>query len=288
MAGFSLKVFVSGLLVYFLLKVVEFGPILSIIQSANASLYLLAIIIIFLVPFTIGTFKWQEILKEFGVNQKLVYLFKLNLIASFFSITLLGQISGELAKTYKVTKGKKNKPKYIISILIDRLTGFVVIGLISFSYFFLELKFSLLLILFSAIFLFLLFLDGRLPKIIRIFGLKIKYLKGVENLKPNFWLKIFILSILFHLTTAFALWLMAQAINVDISYFVLTWVYAVISILVFLPITIGGIGLREAGFSFIFPLIGFTVQQGIALSLLLFFAQLIFAFVGALIYAFDF
>jgi uncharacterized protein (TIRG00374 family) len=66
-------------------------------------------------------------------------------------------------------------------------------------------------------------------------------------------------------------WLVARAMGMDIAFFDIMCLTAVASLLSLLPISISGVGVREALFAVIFPSLGFTVAQGVSYGILVFF-----------------
>ncbi len=65
-------------------------------------------------------------------------------------------------------------------------------------------------------------------------------------------------------------WLIARAIGLPMSFLDATCLVAIASLLGLLPISISGVGVREAFYSVAFPAIGFTAANGVSFGLLLF------------------
>ncbi len=65
-------------------------------------------------------------------------------------------------------------------------------------------------------------------------------------------------------------WLIARAMHLDIAYFDIVCLTAVASLLSLLPISISGMGVREALFAVIFPSLGLSVEQGVAFGIMVF------------------
>lgn len=65
-------------------------------------------------------------------------------------------------------------------------------------------------------------------------------------------------------------WLAAQALGLPISFFDAVCLLAVANLLGLLPISMSGVGIREAYFAVVFPAIGLTAAQGVAFGLFVF------------------
>jgi len=65
-------------------------------------------------------------------------------------------------------------------------------------------------------------------------------------------------------------WLIALAMGLHISYFDIVCLTAVASLLSLLPISISGVGVREALFAVVFPSLGLSIEQGVSYGILMF------------------
>lgn len=84
-------------------------------------------------------------------------------------------------------------------------------------------------------------------------------------------------SILFYLSA----WFAAQSINLEISLLSLVWVRSVVFVATLIPLTIGGIGVREAGFVALLALLGVSAPAALAFSAVNFSFQVAIALAGA-------
>jgi hypothetical protein len=66
-------------------------------------------------------------------------------------------------------------------------------------------------------------------------------------------------------------WLAGQAIGLPISFFDAVCLLAVANLMGLLPISMSGVGIREAFFAVVFPAIGLAASQGVAFGLFVFF-----------------
>jgi|GEM_PF-5524553 len=102
-----------------------------------------------------------------------------------------------------------------------------------------------------------------------------------QSLKPKtiyFTLLLSLISFLLFIGSSF---LLAESLELKISIISLTWIRALIMVLTMLPITLGGIGIREAGFVYFFSAYDISSEEALSYSLSTYFIQLIIAFLGA-------
>jgi len=102
--------------------------------------------------------------------------------------------------------------------------------------------------------------------------------------------KIFFLSSLGILLVVSSQYYLALSIGVKIGFLSIFFVRAFVQLLVMLPISVGGVGLREVGFVSTLSLFNIAAENALALALMLFSIQIIFGMLGAvleLIYVFK-
>ena len=68
-------------------------------------------------------------------------------------------------------------------------------------------------------------------------------------------------------------WLLAHSLSLDISYFQVMCMMAVTSMLGLIPISVAGVGVREAFLALVFPMLGLLPAEGVAFGLCILFVQ---------------
>lgn len=76
-------------------------------------------------------------------------------------------------------------------------------------------------------------------------------------------------------------WFAARAIGLEISLLSLVWIRSLVFLMTLVPITVGGIGVRELGFVGLLGLIGFSEEPALAFSAVNFAFQVAIALAGA-------
>ena len=95
--------------------------------------------------------------------------------------------------------------------------------------------------------------------------------------------KIFGLAFVYQVLTFFVGYIVAKSINLEIEFFQLVWILALVMIVQNIPISIAGLGVREGTFVFFFGLVGFSMEQALSYSLLGFALVAVISMVGGLI-----
>ncbi len=88
---------------------------------------------------------------------------------------------------------------------------------------------------------------------------------------------------LFQLCSVAIILLLSKNLNITLHFFDCCWAFSAISIITLLPITIGGLGLREGAFIGVLGLIGVAHEDALVLSLILFSFLIVTAVVGGVI-----
>tara|TARA_B100001175_G_scaffold313172_1_gene320330 strand:- start:703 stop:1608 length:906 start_codon:yes stop_codon:yes gene_type:complete len=202
----------------------------------------------------IGGYKWYVILKSFDVEISFLKTLKIYYIASFFNNVLFGTIGGDILKIHYVLKhSKKNKLRNNITILIDRILGFLGLSFLGFFSIVIiiiesqQIKFLHYLIYFILFFMILsIFLVYIIRKTTLFLKIKYFYFKHYKK-----FLLAFILSILIFFIVHYTTYLISEYIfsfNISLNeIFFSSFMSTIVSAI---PLTPGGIGLGEITFAF--------------------------------------
>ncbi len=78
---------------------------------------------------------------------------------------------------------------------------------------------------------------------------------------------------------------LAWALNIDVPWHFLALALCAVAVLLVIPISVGGLGLREATFVSLFALGGYSQSDGLVLSLALLAMDLLLVAIGGVIYS---
>ncbi len=119
----------------------------------------------------------------------------------------------------------------------------------------------------------------------RGFGSVIEHCAQAGNLAPLAAVGVFSLSIAKELLAAVAAWCFAQGVGIDLRFISVAWMQDVIALLVLLPITVSGLGVREGALVLVTRPYAIDPAQALSWGLVQFGALLAMVLIGALIEA---
>ena len=284
-----IKIAISLLLIYFVFTKVDISEVLA--SWSNFSLgAIVTVLILHFSALLINTIKWKLFLPE----QTFRRLFQFTFIDVFYGMALPGQVSGEVAKAYRLGKRTGDMRKVAVSVWMDKLTGIIgLVFLVLIGFIFSTRSFPAYFYIITAV----LFIGGVLSIYVFNFSLLSTFLEkylswkligtilsSIKDFKKDHRV-IFsniILGALYQALSIMITMVFAHELGIEISIIDWFWIFGLISIIQFIPISIAGLGVREASFVGILSLFLIPTGAAVTLSLSIFGIQLIFAIAGFL------
>lgn len=289
-----IKILFSIIILVFLFYFLDFKTMYSSFQKIS----ILALVIGIL----LNHFAW--ILSSWKLNllikDKLAVLIRMQYISILFSYILPGQIAGEGYKIIKISK-ETGYSKASSIIFIDRVTGFIGIFILAtFGIFFsskdIPNTIKIFFIVANLIFLSPFLIIGKIQLLFERFFMKnkdknSKYLISIHNFLSH-WiilqknkirlLTLLLTGIVFQFILVFINFYLGKSIGINISIYDWLWIFGIISLALFLPITYAGLGIREASMISLLGLFSIVPEKSILLSFLIFGIQLTGVSIGFL------
>lgn len=297
-----LRFIISASLIIFVFSKIDLKNVLNCLKEANIFLLAFSLSLHF-VGVLLGSSRWRVLLESYGIDVPHKELYRLYMIGSFFNTFLPTSVGGDAIRMYKVSSLTDKRAQAAISVLIERFIGMLILYIISFFSFifyfnFREEKglFFTIVFLLSAFIGFIIFIispfSDKIIKTIPSSSLKEKLDKIHYSLKyplrePKNLLKVSAYTTLLQINVVIYFFIISTAIKIKLSIVYFFILIPIILTLTMLPITIGGIGLRESGFIFLFSRFGVVPEKALTLSILGYFISLIFAGFGGLVYVFE-
>ncbi len=257
----------------------------------------------------VNSLRWRVLLAARGISARQGRLLYYYLVGNFFSAFLPTAVGGDVVRVVGLSAGTDRRADIFASVLVERLLGFFVLlplGLCAIPFVASEqvdwkviatvwviagLIFLLAFILmlrpvakaFSRV------LDPLLRPLDR-FSLRRRIESAYEAVvsyrccKPAL-LQGFLLSAgsrLFWITGCF---LVARAFSIELSFATLLLVVPIVELARMIPISMGGIGVREATFVALLRQFGVADSLGFAYSIVVYVVFMLFALIGGLLYA---
>ena len=242
----------------------------------------------------LAAYRWFFLIEKAGQRVQFLVVLRHNLLGQLASLFLPGQVSGDIVRTVAIVNGRNEKAVFILATIVDKILLLLAIslfGLFGAMFSFRLNKMYLFVFICIAIFLsgcialffavnFASFIHkswfmrckSRILKIITRFGSAIEQ----ENKKTfNFSIlaQAFGLALLLQTVYSIGGYCMIRAMALPIG--IMDWfaINALVALIQVLPISIGGLGVRESLLSSFFLLYGVAVGATTAFSLINFFCS---------------
>jgi glycosyltransferase 2 family protein len=289
-AGFLAKAVISTSLMAWLLSKVDVSQIANQWREINWLLLILVIPPIHLLCIALRSVRLKVILQGMGLGLSAWWLGLAQLKGVFVGALLPGGISGDLYRTYLVSKTTGQGCESVAAILVEKIVGigsmlFMSLGSLFWGAYLLshpalvELERSLRLVwggfLAVGVLLGAIVYTGQVEKI----RLPFKFwpeLRGfiVQILdfftKSRYLFEMTIFSLLIQVAVVAWYFTISTAVDFNMSFLVLMLTVPIIEFLLMLPISISGIGVRDVAFVILFTPFGPTVADAVSFSLLTF------------------
>lgn len=297
------KLLISSGLIFLLYRKIPVSDIKGMLLSVEIW-YMLPIFMLLVLNTLLSSLKWQLFLRADGVRIPYAALMWTYMIGSFYNMFLPSNIGGDSYRIYDVARMSKEGVRTAASVFADRVSGFlalVILGLLSsivVAFRFDELFFFLgpLLIL-VIVGLVLVALFKQTP--VRIF-LKVTRLDRVaviQRLTDKLFLsfscygadrrllvQVMAISFAFQCSVICIVYLLALSLHATVPFIYFSAFVPLVALLEVLPLSINGIGLRDAGYVFFFGWAGMTDIQTRSLGLLFLAMSVCYSLLGGLVY----
>lgn len=261
-------------------------------QLARANLVLLSIaLVLYFVAITLGAVKWQILVHAQGLPGSLGELLSYSMVGLFFGNLLPSNVGGDIVRAFGLMRASERAEAAAISVLVDRLMGlvaylgaavvmaivatvtltrgaeleqievatalvaglFIVVSALIFSHRFSQQA--------KRLFDFPFLIRIR-PIAARVYEALQVYRRSYRALAANV-----MISALGVLLTTCIWYTVALALNIRISFFYFLLFNPLISFVVLIPISLNGLGPKEAVAVFFFGLVGVSGEAALSMSL---------------------
>ena len=276
-----LKVLVTTLLFIVIFDKVDINSTIEILKATDSSFFILALLVL-TIEVLIANTRWRLILKQLGSNIAYFTALRYLWIGVFFNQALPSSIGGDAVRGYYLCKNEDYSiSEATIGVLLDRVIG--LLGLVLLVIFTIPLifesivtpltKWTILAIIIAALLAIIMSLiidliPNKFSQWKIMNGLVKFSSKGREVLFSFYGMLSIILSLIIHLTFVFAAWLLAYGMGLDISLTGMLLIVPITNLLIALPISIAGWGVREGLFIAGLGYLNVSSDAALALSIL--------------------
>ena len=262
-----LKLFISVAAIWWVMSKISFKEVLGVYSTANIY-YLFVAFVLLVLSFVFQAFRQNLTFRNTGAELSQQLNLKLFWLGLFYNLFLPGGIGGDGYKVYLVNKYRKNGiKKNIGTMLVNRVAGLVVVGMITIVLYYLS---GLKIPYAGAAWI-------GIPAIYMLYLLVLKYfLKSFLNIH----FKLFWWSLAVQTTQFVSALLILLAFHQTTNLFDYLFLFFISAIATALPITIGGIGAREMVFLVGSKMFGLNNELCIALSIMFFLLSALLSLAG--------
>jgi glycosyltransferase 2 family protein len=302
-AKYLLKLLFSLLIFGLALSQVDWSLVQNTLYAASGlwlSLHLGALIF----ERIVFTWKWLLLIQVFNRGIGFFRLLANTLIGKLWGTFLPSSLGVDVVRAYYLNRDVNNPTQVTASVLCDKLLALVALLLVAFVGMLQspeELQhpvFRLTLLVGTLAVISLIFVAvnkgaasivSRMLGQVRLASLG-QFIQRVNAAMQTyssvplvlFW--SFIASCVMQLVRILSVWLMALALGIDVSFTFLMLIIPLSMLLIMLPISIGGIGLREGILVGIFNLVGLDATDGFSLGLGVTLTDLLLSVAGGVVY----
>ena len=316
----ALRFGVTILLFAFLFKNLDITKLGATFLHINPSIALVGLVV-GIYTLVVSAYQWQALLNAEKIPLDLTKLINLYMVGIAFNHFLPTSMGGDAVKIYYVGRESSNMPGSASAAVMSRITGFFGMLLVAYpTLLIFHKQFTqqvvLLLLLLSLVVLVLvtgtfvfagLFsrfaqvkkiqvaIESRLPSFIRkrlnIGGIIEKAIDIGNTLimsakKPRSMVIATLFGVMFHIVACLNYYSYGLALHIDIPFYFYLVAIPLVSLIGFLPISIGGFGLREGALIFVFATAHVAATTTLTLAFIMDVQMLFFAAIGGFMYLF--
>lgn len=255
----------------------------------------------------LSCWRWLVVLQSHGYSVPMSSLFSSYFAGMFLNIFLPGALGGDVYRVYRVAQTTKDSEVALVSVFLERFTGLAALSALALIG--LPPAFSLIgrwdivllfatcvgvlvgavlliaspkLLIWAEPWLAKFRLSGVTARLAKIQILLRKFAQDRQALALSMGL-----SLILQLAIVYYHYIVAQQLKIPISYLELLVFIPIIVVVTLLPISLGGLGLKEGLWVYLFSRIGLTTEQALLLSLTITALSWLLSLPGAVILLLD-
>ena len=299
---FIIKLTISLGLIIYLTWLVDWERVGKILKETDKT-FLFGILLVALFRLIFATFRWQRILLDNQVVLSFWFAYASYLVGSFYNIFLPGVTGGDVIRAGRcIQRTQCPWGTATASVILERISGMLATLLIAFVIYLcfpntlsslIVIETNSLVTVMSALGLFVMLVLtlGRRKWLKWLPSQNLKGLKGfmVSGLRTfgvlqEYTLVLILLSsVLFQALDIVITFLLARAIGINLSLLVFFAIIPLVYVAIVLPISLGGLGVREGMLTFLLAQFGVTTSDAVMLSFLVYVTHVLIAALGGIV-----
>ena len=302
--GFLFRVLVSTGLLYLVIRKLHWPAVAAILVRADLRLLALASALT-LFPIFLLSVRWQLFIRQQGISFSNKNVFLLTWAGQFFNFVLPGSTGGDFVKIFHLCRiAPDKKPGAAASVVVDRLTALASLLVLAIAALVRQPIPILpegwqiqpwLISVAAGLFALILAISFPLSKSLRLHSLISEFIAAMKTgVRPGLPLAAGLaLAFGMQLLSFFIFFLFARALGFGITYPQTLMILPVLLVLMLVPITVNGHGLREVVLIYYFHALDILPASGnnsnaadavVSLSILLVANELLWSLPGGIFY----
>ena len=298
------RILISAILIWLVLAKVDFSESIDLLHHTKYH-YIILLLLMIAFEQAVMAHKWNLLLKAKGIYIPFVQIFKIMYIGTFLGSFLPSSFSVDAFRGYGLFKVIFVAEESISSVIVDRalgLTSLIILAAVS-SVLYIsccngarQLNITILLIVIILLLLTVLIvcvyflIDKNITRFQGESGLMSNMKKVCSSLRsykgyPTALVKGFFLSVIIQVITVLVYFVASLNFGskIDLMHFFI--LVPILKLMLVLPFSLAGIGIREGAFVYLFSGVGMSPSLGLAVSLLVSILVIISILPGGIFYA---
>lgn len=283
-----LNVAVFVICVVLIIKKVDIPNVMSLAGTVDFRIFIFTVSISILRTWLSGI-RWELLHpNNIGGMSKWAY-FRLSMLSHLFNLFMPGALGGDIVKTaYAFNEGQGQKVKKVIAVFVDRTIGLIsimVLGMIALIASHKQLPINLwqaVLLFFASGGFMILLLSDRVLTVVDAISRKmvigrrfidaglVNWRESVSFYKDNSHKVLSSLALCapIHLVSFTIYYVLAISIGMNIGFMEMVFAIAIMWLITAVPISVGGMGVRELSLVWLLGIFGVSSEQAVSLALL--------------------
>lgn len=300
----SFKIIISGFLIGFLLHKIGIHKVATYIGTANIY-WLGGALSLFTASHFLGSFQWKLLLSSESIQIPWKKIVSFYFVGLFFNNFLISGLGGDFFRMIDVRRYAKNGTGAVSTVFLDRFAGLFVLSAMSLltaplvlireeSRSYLEMPFAILVTgwIFVLFFLFnkkfarpfawllkKIIPEGITAKVREVY-------QKIHNFGRNKKLlfKIIIISFVIQSARIMTHYLLGKSLGIRISPLYFFLIIPMVAIMASLPISLGGVGVREQSGVVLFGIVGVSALQAFSMEFLAYLVAVVSSIPGGIVF----
>lgn len=253
--------------------------------------------------YVLSTLRWMQVMRSLGLRSRFETLLSHSLAGQFVSNALPTTIGGDVVRISRLSKNTGDSPGSFSSVVLDRLTGWIVLPLITLLGLLLnpslrELGAQTRLVVAVALGTLVLLILVLYAADHRLLGGRFRNREGWQRFvaaihlglgslrrRPMAVMSVVAVGFVYQFVLVLSAFMAAQALGIAVGLTALMVFFPIVLIAQVMPISIAGLGVREFMFVFLLSAVGVPDQQALALGLLVWILTVATSLLGVPAYA---